>query len=60
MFTITPLKNKNVSTIEGGGVRVSVDSTTFSQIFYNLREDTKPTTLQDFLKNCIFYKSMAF
>ena len=36
-----------------GGVRLSVDSTTFSQIFYNIREDTKCTTLQDFLRKIV-------
>ena len=36
-----------------GGVRLSVDSTTFSQMLYNLREDTKSTTLQDFLKKFV-------
>ena len=28
---------------QGGEVRLSVDSTTFSQIFYNLQEDAKST-----------------
>ena len=34
-------------------VGLSVDSTTFSQIFYNPREDTKSTTLQDFFKKIV-------
>ena len=33
-----------------GGIRLSVDSTTFSEIFYNLQQDTKYTTQQEFLK----------
>ena len=33
-----------------GGGGLSVDSTTFSQIFYNLQENTKSSNLQDFLK----------
>ena len=45
---------KNIHTRWGpGGVRLSVDSATFSQLFYNLREDTKSTTLQDFLKKIV-------
>ena len=37
--------------IRGVGVGLSVDSTTFLQIFYNLRKNTKSTILHDFFKN---------
>ena len=36
-----------------GGVGVSVDSTTFLQIFYNLQKNTKSTILHDFLKTIV-------
>ena len=47
-----------------GGVGLSVDSTTFLQIFYNLQEDTKSTILQilqfDDILTKIFYNLQFF
>ena len=37
----------------GGGVGLSVDSTTFSKKFYNLQENKKSTNLPDFLKKIV-------
>ena len=36
-----------------GGVGLSVDSTTFLQLFYNLQKNTKSTILHDFLKTIV-------
>ena len=38
---------------QGGLVGLSVDSKTFSQIFYNLQKETKYTILQDFLNKIV-------
>ena len=36
-----------------GGFRLSVDSTTFLQIFYNQQKNSKSTILHDFLKKLV-------